>query len=248
MVRQDPRVHGDIPQIPVGMMFADREDLYNAGVHGTKESGIFGTKDEGGAFSIVLNSGYEDDNDMGETIIYTGEGKGKPADGQAPAGRGSGKNVGQQGPQDMKTPRNAALERNVHTGLEVRVIRGPEGNIKYCPKQGYRYDGLYKVIRAFMEEGKAGFKMCKFELKRSDQFDQDPLPLHITGEGVEDLYWSPDGPEALAAGRLPRDANRGSPSGSPRVPPRTVEQKRQQITGNKKLPANLSFRKSSGPA
>ncbi|KAJ7136049.1 PUA-like domain-containing protein [Mycena epipterygia] len=156
MVRPDPRIHGDITGCPVGLLFADREDLYNAGVHGTKESGIFGTKAEGGAFSIVINNGYEDDDDRGDAIIYTGEGKGKPAKGQPNT---------QQGPQDMKSHGNAALARNVDSKLSVRVIRGPNGNIEYCPRQGYRYDGLYDVVRAYMEEGKAGFKMCRFELK-----------------------------------------------------------------------------------
>lgn len=49
-------------------MFADREDLYDSGLHGTKEAGIFGTKSDDGAFSIVLNQGYEDDDDRGDTM------------------------------------------------------------------------------------------------------------------------------------------------------------------------------------
>ncbi|KAJ7716579.1 PUA-like domain-containing protein [Mycena maculata] len=194
MVRPDPRIHGDIPGVPVGLMFADREDLYDAGVHGHKEAGIFGTRDDDGAYSIVLNQGYEDDDDRGDTIIYTGEGKGKPKEGQAPK---PGSKT-QQGPQDMKSSGNAALERSVKSGCAVRVIRGPDGNIKYCPAQGYRYDGLYIVTRAWMEEGKAGFKMCRFELKRDEDLGQDPLPLHISGTDRTHKYWSPDGTEALA--------------------------------------------------
>lgn len=49
-------------------MFADREDVFNSGLHGHPLAGIFGTKAEGGAFSIVLNEGYEDDEDRGETM------------------------------------------------------------------------------------------------------------------------------------------------------------------------------------
>ncbi|KAJ7076064.1 PUA-like domain-containing protein [Mycena belliarum] len=199
MVRQDPRVHDDIPGAPIGMLFADREDLYNAGVHGHKEAGIFGTSSDGGAFSIVLNQGYEDDDDRGDVIIYTGEGKGKPAEGMAPR---PGQNT-QQGPQNMKSSGNAALKTNVHRNNPVRVIRGNNGNVKYSPVQGYRYDGLYYVKEAYMEEGKAGFKMCKFRLERCDDFTQDPLPLHITGEGSTDKFWSPDGgTEMLAARRV----------------------------------------------
>ncbi|KAJ7484719.1 PUA-like domain-containing protein [Mycena latifolia] len=237
MVRPDPRVHGDISGVPVGMLFADRSDLYDAGVHGIKEAGIFGTKDDDGAFSIVLNEGYEDDDDRGNVIIYTGEGKGKPAAGKAPK---PGANT-QQGPQDMKSPGNAALKRSVQTQLAVRVIRGPDGNVKYSPLQGYRYDGLYYVKSAYMEEGKAGFKMCRFQLERCDDIGQVPLPLHVTGEGITDQFWSPDGTEALAAGKRLLRANAAPANATPR----TVQQRNKEITGHKKLPANLSFRKTA---
>ncbi|KAJ7695501.1 PUA-like domain-containing protein [Mycena rosella] len=236
MVRPDPRLHGDISQWPVGLLFADRVDLYDAGVHGTKESGIFGTKGDNGAFSIVLNAGYEDDDDRGDIIIYTGEGKGKPKPGQKPK---PGANT-QQGPQDMNSSGNAALQKNQTERTPVRVIRGPDGNVKYSPLQGYRYDGLYYVESSYMEEGKAGFKMCKFELRRCDDLGQDPLPLHITGQGPTDKYWSPDGPETLAA-KPRRNANASNTDG------RTVQQRNKEITGNKKLP-KISFRKVTEPA
>ncbi|KAJ7512032.1 PUA-like domain-containing protein [Mycena galericulata] len=224
-------------------MFADRKDLYDAGVHGTKEPGIFGTASDGGAFAIVLNGGYEDDDDRGETIIYTGEGKGgkegkgKPQEGEAPKSEKA-----QRGPQDMKSPRNAALLRNVETGLPVRVIRGPEGNIKFCPSQGYRYDGLYTVVRAWMEEGVAGFKMCRFELKRCLDLGQPPLPLHITGEGPTDQYWSPDGTEALAGERERRRA--AKEAAATKGPARTVQARNQEIAGHKKLPG-LKFKRTA---
>ncbi|KAJ7787157.1 PUA-like domain-containing protein [Mycena olivaceomarginata] len=150
-------------------MFADRQDLYDSGLHGRTRAGIFGTKADDGAFSIVLNEGYEDDEDQGETIIYTGEGKGKPDEGQDTK---SWKK--QQADQDMNSPGNAALKRSVETGNLCAS--------SYAPLQGYRYDGLYKVERvwsnpstffldaessrqAYIEEGKAGFKMCKFLLR-----------------------------------------------------------------------------------
>lgn len=62
------KVHGDCEGIPVGLMFADRQDLYDSGLHGRTRAGIFGTKADDGAFSIVLNEGYEDDEDQGETM------------------------------------------------------------------------------------------------------------------------------------------------------------------------------------
>ncbi|KAJ7039825.1 PUA-like domain-containing protein [Mycena alexandri] len=231
MVRPDPRIHGDICGLDVGLMFADRADLYNSGLHGNKEPGIFGREADGGAFSIVLNDGYDDDKDEGDFIIYTGEGRGKPEPGKSPK---PGKNA-QQGSQDMASPGNAALNANVKSEYPVRVIRGPKGNIKYRPTQGYRYDGLYNVKKAYMEEGKAGFKMCRFELQRCTTPEQVPLPLHITGEGATDQYWSPDGRERLAV-RI----RSGAPDTASST--RTFQQKRQEITGKTKL-GNLSFRK-----
>ncbi|KAJ7336372.1 PUA-like domain-containing protein [Mycena albidolilacea] len=228
------KVHGDCSGIPVGLMFADRKDLYDSGLHGRTVAGIFGTKADGGAFSIVLNEGYEDDEDQGETIIYTGEGKGKPDEGQDTK---SWKK--QQADQDMNSPGNAALKRSVETGNLVRVIRGSDGNIKYAPLQGYRYDGLYKVERAYIEEGKAGFKMCKFLLRRDDTI-QPPLPTHITGKGVSDKYWAPGGqPETLAVPNLNKRAPETANT------PQTIAQKRQEITGKKRLPTGLGFKKKT---
>jgi len=214
-------------------MFADRADVFASGLHGHLRAGIFGTKADG-AFAVVLNEGYEDDEDRGDTIIYTGEGKGKSEDGEDESG--SGKK--QQGDQDMNSRGNAALKQNVRTGLPVRVIRGPDGNIKYCPQKGYRYDGLYTVKRAYMEEGKAGFKMCKFELRRAEELHQLPLPLLITGEGKSDEYWSQGGRENLAV----RNLNSRAPE-TATTAPRPFVEKRQEIMGKSRLPPGLGFKK-----
>ncbi|KAF7336088.1 E3 ubiquitin-protein ligase UHRF1 [Mycena sanguinolenta] len=265
MVRQDPKVHGDLTGLPVGLMFADREDIFNAGLHGHKVAGIFGTKGDGGAFSIVLNEGYEDDEDMGETIIYTGEGKGKREGGEVchrmfnsggclfkwkgqvreQATRASGhefqwecRSKGKSESGISVSPLDAP-QKNVETKYPVRVIRGANGNTKYSPLQGYRYDGLYDVEKAYIEEGKAGFKMCRFHLRRAKVPLQDPLPTHITGEGSSDEFWSPDGREMLAVPKLYNPATQTST-----VLPRTIEQKRREITGKRRLPASVSFKDS----
>jgi len=73
---------GSIPDIPVGTIFQTRLELRDSGIHRTIESGIFATKEDG-AYSIVLNGAYEDDKDAGDTIYYTGEGKGKDAEGHS---------------------------------------------------------------------------------------------------------------------------------------------------------------------
>ncbi|KAF7289894.1 YDG domain-containing protein [Mycena indigotica] len=206
-MRPDPQVHDEILGVPVGTLFADRGDAYKSGVHGVTEAGIFGTKDLGGAFSIVINGTYVDDVDEGDKIIFTGEGRGK-----APVVPGEEVSTGilvgfahpfvlqpkksksnvQVGDQDPNSRGNKALRENIRTRNPVRVIRGPEGNPKYCPVQGYRYDGLYEVTHFEMKEGREGFKMCMFTVERCTSFTQLDLPLHITGLGGHDIFWSPD--------------------------------------------------------
>jgi len=149
------------------MGFIDRTDLAAARVHGRPAWGIHGTKTEG-AYAIVLNGGYEDDDDRGETITYTGHGKGHNK--SAVSGQYSGI---QQGDQDW-TQGNKAMKISSITQKPVRVIRGPDANELYAPTEGYRYDGLYQVISFQEEIGRAGHRVLKFELVRCA--DQDPLP------------------------------------------------------------------------
>ncbi|KAG6374305.1 PUA-like domain-containing protein [Boletus reticuloceps] len=72
---QDPRIYGHIPNVPVFTTFRSRDALIRAGVHGQSQAGIHGdSKDGGGAFSICISGGYEDNVDDGETIVYVGSG------------------------------------------------------------------------------------------------------------------------------------------------------------------------------
>src|SRR4051794_4132360 len=67
------RHFGDIPGVPVGALFQNRAAVAAARIHRPLVAGISGGEAEG-ADSIVLNGGYEDDQDHGDTIIYTGHG------------------------------------------------------------------------------------------------------------------------------------------------------------------------------
>jgi hypothetical protein len=67
------RVFGHIPGYPEGSRFESRAELSEAGVHRPTMAGISGSESEG-ADSIVLSGGYEDDEDLGEEIVYTGHG------------------------------------------------------------------------------------------------------------------------------------------------------------------------------
>src|SRR5215212_10498477 len=89
---------GAVPDAVEGDHFVDRRDLYEAGIHRPTQAGIAGREAEG-AESIVLSGGYEDDEDYGDLIIYTGQGGRDPA---------TGKQIADQ----EFTGQNQALRRN----------------------------------------------------------------------------------------------------------------------------------------
>src|SRR5215204_2647231 len=122
------RIFGHIPGYPEGSHFEARIDLSKAGVHRPTVAGISGSERDG-ADSIVLSGGYEDDEDLGDEIVYTGHG-GRDAE--------SGRQVAHQ----RLARGNLALAYSSTEGLPVRVIRGATLDWVYAPRSGYRYDGL----------------------------------------------------------------------------------------------------------
>src|SRR5690606_16368620 len=94
--------------VKVGELFVDRNEVRSARLHLPPQSGISGTKAEG-ADSIVLSGGYDDD-DYGDSIIYTGHG-----------GRASGSRR-QTFDQSIDGTGNAGMITSHALGLPVRVI------------------------------------------------------------------------------------------------------------------------------
>jgi putative restriction endonuclease len=135
-------------------------------------AGISGSEREG-ADSIVLSGGYEDDEDLGEEIVYTGHG-GRDAE--------SGRQVAHQ----RLTKGNLALAHSSIEGLPVRVIRGENLDPPYAPPSGYRYDGLYMVDDYWQGEGRSGFRVWRYRLiklpsipTRADAVTETPAPYSI---------------------------------------------------------------------
>ncbi|KAL4066749.1 PUA-like domain-containing protein [Scleroderma yunnanense] len=158
------RVYGHIPGYPVYSTFKSKEALGKAGVHVQRQAGIHGDpSDNGGAFSICLSEGYEDNVDNGEKITYVGSG------GQD----GSGEQI--EGQSFDHNP-NRSLLVSSQTRRPVRVVRGKSNNSFYSPESGYRYDGLYVVDEAYMQTGKKGFQMCTFKLRRIQEEGVGPIP------------------------------------------------------------------------
>jgi putative restriction endonuclease len=144
---------GEVPGFPPGSHWETRKEASVDRVHRPTMAGICGTGSTG-AESIVLNDGYEDDQDLGDEIRYTGHG-----------GQTDGK---QTADQTFEDPGNAALVNSELSGMPVRVIRGFKGEPKFSPRTGYRYDGLYRVADHWQERGISGFNMCFFTLIKID--------------------------------------------------------------------------------
>lgn len=140
-------VFGPVPGIAPGHEFANRLELWSAGVHRQTQAGISARQGEG-AESIVLSGGYEDDEDLGPVIIYTGRG-GRSAESQ------------QQVADQTLTGANRELARNVLTGLPVRVTR----KVTEAGRSFYRYAGLYRIASYWAEPGRSGHRVWRFRLE-----------------------------------------------------------------------------------
>jgi putative restriction endonuclease len=160
------RVFGHIPGYPEDSRFESRAELSEAGVHRPLIAGISGSEREG-ADSIVLSGGYEDDEDLGDEVVYTGHG-GRDAE--------SGKQVAHQ----RLTRGNLALAHSGIEGLPVRVIRGANLDSQYAPRSGYRYDGLYMVDDYWQESGRSGFRVWRYRLIKLPSI---PTRVDMVSEG-----------------------------------------------------------------
>ncbi|WP_051201377.1 YDG/SRA domain-containing protein [Christiangramia portivictoriae] len=172
-------IFGNPNNISEGTVFNNRYELIEAGLHRSTVRGIDGNASDGAA-AIVMSGGYEDDYDLGEEILYTGEGGNDTS---------SGKQVAHQ---QWDSPGNAGLLKSMKSNYPVRVIRGWKHNSKFSPKEGYKYDGLFYVTHAEMVIGKSGYKICRFTLNKIGSDLRGPEEIDI---GNLVLLKSPGKPE-----------------------------------------------------
>ncbi|MGW3308914.1 YDG/SRA domain-containing protein [Streptomyces sp. NPDC001073] len=167
------RASGNIDGVVVGDLFGSRLDVLAAKLHQTNQRGISRLKDEKDglwiADAIVLNGGYVDDDDQWTFMRYTGASEGKDRD--STTGR-------LLRSQSWEHDDNAALKRSYERERPIRVIRGFEGDKRYSPPKGYRFDGLFRVaaIRTATSKWPApdGSKIdiCQFDLERLPDSEQ----------------------------------------------------------------------------
>ena len=144
--------------VEVGQSFKNRKEIVEAGLHTYRQHGI-----SGDGRSIVLSSGYVDDVDLGDLIIYTGEG-------------GRDANTGRQiKDQELKRGNLKLAEKSIQ-GYPVHVIRGDKLKSIYAPKIGYRYDGMYRIESYWSEVGKDGYNIWRYRVIRCENQKHDVLP------------------------------------------------------------------------
>ena len=158
-LNRDKRIVGSIPGVQIGDVFFFRMELCVVGLHGQPQAGIDylpasqSSNREPIATSIIVSGGYEDDEDSGDVIIYTGHG-----------GQDS---LNKQCEHQKLEGGNLAMERSMHYGIEVRVIRGIK-HVGSVSSKVYVYDGLYKILDCWFDVGKSGFGVYKYKLLRID--------------------------------------------------------------------------------
>jgi putative restriction endonuclease len=157
------RIFGHLPNYSEGSCFASREELSQAGVHRPRVAGISGRGHEG-ADSVVLAGRYENTEDYGDVILYTGHG-GREAE------------TNRQISHQTFTRGNLALAVSQLQGLPVRVIRGATHRSPYSPATGYRYDGLYRVEDHWRDRGRAGFFLWRFRLVKESSVPSSTVPI-----------------------------------------------------------------------
>ncbi|KAL0863846.1 hypothetical protein Bca101_042964 [Brassica carinata] len=148
---------GSVPGVEIGDMFFYRKELCMFGLHRQLQAGIdyitaqrsyFGVPI---ATSIIVSGGYEDDEDTGDELVYSGQG-----------GRDKS---GQQRQHQKLEGGNLAMVQSMHHGVHVRVIRGFEYDNEVSSKV-FVYDGLYRIVKSSLDRGKSGFDIFKFKLVR----------------------------------------------------------------------------------
>lgn len=166
--KKKERIFGHVPGTTVDQLFPDRASLAKSGIHPPTQAGISGAASEG-ADSIVLSGGYEDDEDYGSEIIYTGSG-------------GRDENTGKQVADQALERKNLALAKSKIEGYPVRVTRSYAHKSPYSPDKGYQYSGLYFVDDYWRERGNAGFFVWRYRLL---SYDQQPTARTVNDQSPD---------------------------------------------------------------
>lgn len=151
---------GSLPGMPPGTEFHNRAEMQVCGMHRKWLSGIDyrPAKDgeEAVATALVSSGGYEDDEDDGDELWYTGSG-----------GNDLLSSRRQTGAQKLEKG-NLALKNNLESGTPVRLLRyvGEVPPERSYSQRLFIYDGLYAVTDYKYEVGARQHGVFKFKLVR----------------------------------------------------------------------------------
>lgn len=146
---------GEVPGIPPGTFFLNRQELYDNGLHRDliREIAPHGS-------SVVISGGHPDDVDESGVIIFTGEG-----------GRDPKTNIQKEDQEFVGGYKH--LAENHLRGIPVRVHRSVKVHLdktndaKVPIGFRYRYEGLYRVAECWEEKSGDGFNICRFRLEKN---------------------------------------------------------------------------------
>ena len=158
---------GHVSGVPVGTVFG-AGDYQRKGRLEMSANGFFAPrvtpewidKETKAVFSLIFNNDNGNSADSFDVLQYAGAGGRQ---------RGQNRTAAQSFHQTWKSATNAALRKNFRSKLPVRVIRGPKapGFGTAAHGGGYRYDGLYSVVKAeLVERGPRKLRTALFTLQK----------------------------------------------------------------------------------
>jgi len=188
---------GHVSGVPVGTVFG-AGDYQRKGRLEMSANGFFAPRvtpewidrETKAVFSLVFNNDNGNSVDSFDTLQYAGAGGRR---------RGQNRTAAQSFHQTWKSATNAALRENFLSKLPVRVIRGPKapGFGTASHGGGYRYDGLYSVIKAeLVPSGPRKLRTALFTLQKLAADDDS------SGKGGRTRL---EGAAPTRKGKLPRD-------------------------------------------
>ncbi|KAL2069417.1 hypothetical protein VTL71DRAFT_14096 [Oculimacula yallundae] len=122
------------------------------GVHGAHQQGIYGTADAG-VYSLVIAEKYSElDYDKGELFLYSVSGALKTT----------------SATPNLERYTTRALLKSIETKKPIRVLRTKDGGWINCPKEGRRYDGLYRAVGSTIQSNNKLGKFVQVELVRME--------------------------------------------------------------------------------
>ncbi|KAJ1440356.1 hypothetical protein SESBI_01926 [Sesbania bispinosa] len=169
-LNRDKRIVGAIPGVCIGDVFLYRMELCVVGLHGQPQAGIdylpasMSSNGEPIATSVIVSGGYEDDLDEGDVIIYSGHG-------------GQDKHSRQVFHQKLEGG-NLAMERSMHYGVEVRVIRGVRCEGTAAASGKAKMGSMVMKEALMLRRDPLSFKpMCCLSLDVSNRKENVPVRL-----------------------------------------------------------------------